>query len=57
MRVLIVHAHHEPFMFTTPEALSPASETGSFLVKDLILLGAGILTAGEALGAAKRNNA
>jgi uncharacterized membrane protein YkgB len=37
------------FLFTTPGALSPRSAVGGFLMKDLVLLGAAIYTAGEAL--------
>jgi reactive chlorine resistance protein C len=36
------------FLFTTPGALAPGSDVGGFLMKDLILLGAAIYTAGEA---------
>lgn len=39
------------FLFTTPGAFSPDSPIGGFLMKDLILLGAAIYTAGEALEA------
>lgn len=41
------------FLFTTPGALAPGSDIGGFLMKDIILLGAAILTAGEALRASK----
>ena len=37
------------FLFTTPGALAPGSDVGGFLMKDIILLGAAVLTAGEAL--------
>jgi uncharacterized membrane protein YkgB len=37
------------FLFTTPGALAPGSDVGGFLMKDLVLLGAAIYTAGEAL--------
>lgn len=37
------------FLFTTPGALAPGSDVGGFLMKDIILLGAAIWTAGEAL--------
>lgn len=37
------------FLVTTPGALSPGSDIGGFLMKDLVLLGAAIYTAGEAL--------
>ena len=40
------------FLITTPGALSPVSPIGGFLMKDLILLGAALYTAAEALGAA-----
>ena len=42
------------FLFTTPGALSPTSPIGGFLLKDLILLGASLFTAAEALEAAAR---
>lgn len=44
------------FLFTTPKALEPGSSAGGFLMKDLILLGAGVFTAGEALLAAQRKS-
>jgi reactive chlorine resistance protein C len=37
------------FLFTTPGALAPGSDVGGFLMKDLILLGGAVYTAGEAL--------
>ena len=37
------------FLFTTPGALAPGSGVGGFLMKDLILLGGAVYTAGEAL--------
>jgi reactive chlorine resistance protein C len=37
------------FLFSTPGALDPMSPAFGFLVKDLILLGAALYTAGEAL--------
>ena len=40
------------FLFTTPGALAPGSDAGGFLVKDIVLLGAAVYTAGEALRAA-----
>jgi reactive chlorine resistance protein C len=40
------------FLFTTPDALSPTSVWGNFLLKDIILLGASLYTAAEALDAA-----
>jgi len=43
------------FLFTTPGVLAPTSETGGFLLKDLILLGAALLTGAEALLAGARN--
>lgn len=43
------------FLFSTPGALDVGSEAGGFLMKDLILLGAGVATAGEALLAAQKN--
>jgi reactive chlorine resistance protein C len=39
------------FLVTTPGALAPVSPIGGFLMKDLILLGASVYTAGEALEA------
>jgi uncharacterized membrane protein YkgB len=41
------------FLFSTPGVLDPASPAFGFLVKDLILLGAALYTAGEALHASK----
>jgi reactive chlorine resistance protein C len=40
------------FLVTTPGALSPMSPFQQFLVKDLVLLGAALFTAAEALSAA-----
>lgn len=40
------------FLFTTPDAWSPASPWSGFLLKDLLLLGAALYTAAEALDAA-----
>jgi reactive chlorine resistance protein C len=40
------------FLITTPDALSPSNPIGGFIMKDLILLGAALYTAGEALSAA-----
>lgn len=37
------------FMVTTPGGMDPASLVSGFLIKDLILLGASVWTAGEAL--------
>jgi reactive chlorine resistance protein C len=42
------------FLFTTPGALSPTSPLSGFLMKDLILFGAALYTAGEARAAAGR---
>jgi uncharacterized membrane protein YkgB len=42
------------FLATTPGVLEPTSETGGFLMKDLLLLGASLFTAGEALSSARR---
>lgn len=39
------------FLFTTPGAFAPDNPIGGFLMKDLILFGAALFTAGEALGA------
>ncbi len=41
-------------LFTTPGALSLLSPIGGFLVKDIMLLGAALFTASEALQAARR---
>lgn len=43
------------FLFTTPGALELDSPWGGFLMKDLVLLGAALATAGEALGAERRS--
>jgi len=40
------------FLFTTPGVLEPTSPFGGFLMKDIMLLGAALYTAGEALEAA-----
>ncbi len=40
------------FLFTTPGVLEPTSPVGGFLLKDLMLLGAALFTAAEALLAA-----
>lgn len=45
------------FLFSTPGALDVGSEAGGFLMKDLVLLGAGAATAGEALLAAHKKAA
>jgi len=39
------------FLVTTPGALAPTNPLGGFLLKDIILLGAALTTAAEALGA------
>jgi uncharacterized membrane protein YkgB len=41
------------FLFTTPGVLDPQNPVGGFLMKDLILLGAALYTAGEALQASQ----
>jgi uncharacterized membrane protein YkgB len=41
------------FLFSTPGVLEPTNPSGGFLMKDLLLLGAALFTAGEALGAAE----
>jgi len=41
------------FLFSTPGALSPMHPAWGFLVKDVVLLGACVATAGEALRAAQ----
>ena len=41
------------FLFTTPGALSPQNPANGFLMKDIVLLGACIATAAEALKAAR----
>ena len=40
------------FLVTTPGALAPDSPFGGFLMKDILLLGAALFTAAEALGRA-----
>jgi uncharacterized membrane protein YkgB len=45
------------FLITTPDALSVTSPFGGFLMKDLILLGAALYTAAEALAAAGAQHA
>lgn len=42
------------FLVTTPGVLEPTNPSGGFLMKDILLLGAALLSAGEALGAAGR---
>lgn len=39
------------FLLTTPGALAPTSPVNQFLLKDIVLLGAALFTAAEALGA------
>jgi uncharacterized membrane protein YkgB len=41
------------FLFTTPGALSPTNPAHGFLLKDILLLGAALFTAAEALHAAR----
>ena len=41
------------FLFSTPGALSPMHPANAFLLKDIVLLGACLATAAEALGAAR----
>jgi uncharacterized membrane protein YkgB len=41
------------FLITTPGVLDPQNPAGGFLMKDLILLGAALSTAGEALHASR----
>jgi reactive chlorine resistance protein C len=45
------------FLVTTPGALDPAGGAGGFLMKDVMLLGAALFTAAEALRAARRGGA
>lgn len=45
------------FLVTTPGVLEPTNPSGGFLMKDILLLGAALLTAGEALTAANRAEA
>lgn len=42
------------FLITTPGVLEPTNPSGGFLMKDIMLLGAALLTAGEALSASNR---
>ena len=44
------------FLFTTPGALSLKHPAGAFLMKDVVLLGACVATAAEALGATRRRS-
>ncbi len=43
------------FLVTTPGVLQPTNPFGGFLMKDVILLGAALYTAAEALEAAEVN--
>ncbi len=43
------------FLFTTPGITEPTNPAGGFLLKDILLLGAALLTAGEAFRAATRH--
>lgn len=45
------------FFFTTPGATAPDSDMGGFLMKDLVLLGAALALAAEALEASQRAGA
>lgn len=45
------------FLFSTPGALSPMNPANGFLVKDIVLLGACLATAAEALRAARTRRA
>jgi uncharacterized membrane protein YkgB len=45
------------FLFTTPGALSPMHPANGFLVKDIVLLGASLVTAAEAARAARARRA
>ncbi|HVY31083.1 MAG TPA: DUF417 family protein [Polyangiaceae bacterium] len=42
------------FLVTTPGALEPSNPWGGFLMKDILLLGAALFSAGEALAASAR---
>lgn len=42
------------FLLTTPGALAPTSPVNQFLLKDIVLLGAALLTAAEALAADRK---
>ena len=42
------------FLFTTPDVLAPTNPFGGFLMKDIMLLGAALYTAAEALEAASQ---
>lgn len=42
------------FLVTTPGVFAPDNPFGGFLMKDVVLLGAALYTAAEALGAARR---
>lgn len=43
------------FLFTTPDVLAPTNPFGGFLMKDIMLLGAALYTAAEALEAARHH--
>jgi reactive chlorine resistance protein C len=43
------------FLLTTPGALMPTHPANQFLLKDVVLLGAGLVTAAEALAADRKN--
>src|SRR5215213_8311501 len=45
------------FLLTTPGALALTNPVNGFLLKDILLLGASLLTASEALGAMQRSGA
>lgn len=45
------------FLFTTPDVWSPSNPWGGFLMKDVLLLGAALYTAAEALEAAATRRA
>jgi reactive chlorine resistance protein C len=44
------------FLVTTPGVLAPDSPAGGFLIKDIVLLGASVYTAGEALRAVAKSS-
>jgi uncharacterized membrane protein YkgB len=44
------------FLFTTPGVLAPTNPFGGFLMKDVMLLGAALYTAAEALEAARQRS-
>ncbi|WP_242338254.1 MULTISPECIES: YkgB family protein [unclassified Anaeromyxobacter] len=53
----VIFATTLSFLFTTPGGLSPQGPAFGFLVKDLVLLGASVYTAAEALRAARGRTA